>query len=697
MKQKQLMVLPVFYKVEPSDVRHQKGVFGKIFNKKIEKRFKNNTEKVQRWISTLNAAAELSGWHLEGHVIEYKFIDHIVNDIFKRTTPSLSNGCITLDRQFEEFRSLRYLKLSGNKSLTQVPDISKAPNLEKLWLDNCLNLSEVHDSVGKLSRLTGLHVAGCSKLSSFPDHVMMESLETLDLSSCSSLKTFPEISGMMENLIVIKLNKSGIESIPFSIQNLPGLQRIELEGCKRLSWLPSSILTLPKLDRLCVLYCRDRDLYFDCNSKEKEQQKRISPLERSHEKFVYLSNCNLRDEFLPTRLPCLSDWAALRLKLCDFKILPASIKQFPFLERLQLIQCKTLEEIKALPPSLKKLELSGCEQLREIGELPPNIEEIFAWNCTLLSSKSRSRLLDEKFHEVRAKFIILPREGIPKWFDYCYKGPSLSFWFQNKFPSVALCAVVSSSCGIDTLVLIVNGFQKISRNIEFYDRPSQNHILMFDLKTQIGRVIDGIMIEHGWNHVEISCIEQGSRNAFLGLKGVYLYKQSTNMDDMSFTRPNWPAKRKFDDFEVQNDPYMKYHPALLDRLDNVLPTWFFNHATPIIWEAIWNMQAPPTIRILLWEICQHNLPTCQSLLRRKLIDSPLCPICKEEDETLEHVFLLCPWTRPIWFESEFQWIIDANSLKCFEVWLCQRLKIIKRVHPNFNQVNVLLGCICWAI
>ncbi len=58
------LVLPVFYKVDPSEVRHQKDDFGEAI-KIQEQKFKNNIEKVQKWKAALNEAASLSGWHYE--------------------------------------------------------------------------------------------------------------------------------------------------------------------------------------------------------------------------------------------------------------------------------------------------------------------------------------------------------------------------------------------------------------------------------------------------------------------------------------------------------------------------------------------------------------------------------------------------------------------------------------------------------
>ncbi|XP_062172361.1 disease resistance protein RPV1-like [Alnus glutinosa] len=61
MKQTRLTVLPVFYGVNPSDVRQAgRGSFEKAFE-----RFKENRQRVQRWIDALREVADVSGWHLQ--------------------------------------------------------------------------------------------------------------------------------------------------------------------------------------------------------------------------------------------------------------------------------------------------------------------------------------------------------------------------------------------------------------------------------------------------------------------------------------------------------------------------------------------------------------------------------------------------------------------------------------------------------
>jgi len=62
-KNKGLLVIPVFYKVDPSDVRHQKESYGEALTKR-QRRFED-VEKVQKWKMALRQVADLSGYHFK--------------------------------------------------------------------------------------------------------------------------------------------------------------------------------------------------------------------------------------------------------------------------------------------------------------------------------------------------------------------------------------------------------------------------------------------------------------------------------------------------------------------------------------------------------------------------------------------------------------------------------------------------------
>ncbi|KAG6625648.1 hypothetical protein CIPAW_16G112600 [Carya illinoinensis] len=73
---KQQIVLPVFYHVDPSDVRNLKESFGEALAKHHE-RFQEDP-KVQRWKESLREVATLAGLHLAKDGNEYEFMQEIV-------------------------------------------------------------------------------------------------------------------------------------------------------------------------------------------------------------------------------------------------------------------------------------------------------------------------------------------------------------------------------------------------------------------------------------------------------------------------------------------------------------------------------------------------------------------------------------------------------------------------------------------
>ncbi|XP_031116132.1 TMV resistance protein N-like isoform X1 [Ipomoea triloba] len=80
-KGKQLVVYPIFYDVEPSEMRSQSGNYNMALAKH-EERF-GGSDKVKKWRDALTKVANMSGWDLQGlaNGYESKFIDEIVQDV----------------------------------------------------------------------------------------------------------------------------------------------------------------------------------------------------------------------------------------------------------------------------------------------------------------------------------------------------------------------------------------------------------------------------------------------------------------------------------------------------------------------------------------------------------------------------------------------------------------------------------------
>ncbi|XP_059428671.1 uncharacterized protein LOC132162451 [Corylus avellana] len=52
--------------------------------------------------------------------------------------------------------------------------------------------------------------------------------------------------------------------------------------------------------------------------------------------------------------------------------------------------------------------------------------------------------------------------------------------------------------------------------------------------------------------------------------------------------------------------------------------------------------------MFVWRACHNLLPTRANLFKRKVINSPLCPICNLVEESVEHIIWSCPSATDVW-------------------------------------------------
>ncbi|KAK4570780.1 hypothetical protein RGQ29_029575 [Quercus rubra] len=111
-KETGMTVLPIFYNVDPSDIRKQIGTFAQAFAEH-EERFEENIKKVQKWRDALREAGNLSGWHLQDR-FEAECIQDIVQLILNklRNTFSTHKGLIGIESRVEKLKS--YLAIESN-------------------------------------------------------------------------------------------------------------------------------------------------------------------------------------------------------------------------------------------------------------------------------------------------------------------------------------------------------------------------------------------------------------------------------------------------------------------------------------------------------------------------------------------------------------------------------------------------------
>ncbi|KAJ4723820.1 Disease resistance protein [Melia azedarach] len=327
---------------------------------------------------------------------------------------------------------LKHINLSDSKQLKEVPDLSKAPNLEKLILEGCSSLVETHSSIQLLNKLVVMDLRNCESLKGLPPSIH-ESLKTLLLSGCINLKRCPEISSIEfpSRLVTLDLQKcSSLEQLPRSICELKSLQYFSLSDCSKLQNLPDDLGNLEALKTLKI----ERTL--------------------------------IRE--IPESLGQLSSLEELRFKGNNFKRIPESIINLSNLRLLYLSYCERLEYLPNLPCSVNQVEADHCTSLEALSSL--SVRTLFHFwsvfhlrNCFKLNQDQVRQIVDCVLKEIqllatawcresgqayRRGYIPYPGNEIPEWFMLRSTESSITLelpqgWFNNECVGVALCAVLA--------------------------------------------------------------------------------------------------------------------------------------------------------------------------------------------------------------------------------------------------------------
>ncbi|KAJ1389468.1 Ribonuclease H domain [Sesbania bispinosa] len=134
------------------------------------------------------------------------------------------------------------------------------------------------------------------------------------------------------------------------------------------------------------------------------------------------------------------------------------------------------------------------------------------------------------------------------------------------------------------------------------------------------------------------------------------------------------AKASTDSGPLQGDPHMQ-----------------------VFWKNLWSIPAPQKIKLFLWKAASKSLPVRGALHRRHLAQSPLCPICSQEEESIDHLFLRCDWTRAFWFAGHPSLSPSSNPDLRFKDWLREKLSLLKDLGDQSASTSTELAFSLWNI
>lgn len=354
---------------------------------------------------------------------------------------------------FEQFmEKLKCLNLTFSKNLKRLPNFSGVPSLEKLVLEGCANLTEVHPSLVHHKKVVLVNMKDCKSLKALPGKLEMSSLKKLILSGCSEFKFLPEFGESMVHLSMLALEGTAIRKLPSSLGCLVGLEVLNLTDCQSLVCLPDTIRGLNSLrildisgcsklsrlpDGLKEIKCLEElnaadtsidelpsSIFYLDNLKVLSFAGCKGPLTKSTNWFlpfdwmfgsqpaptgfrfppsvwslpslthINLSYCNLSEESIPDYFCHLSSLKSLNLTGNNFVSIPSSISKHSRVKFLTLNRCQKLQLLPELPSSIILLDASNCDSL-ETSKFNP------AKPCSLFGSPGQLSLFSEKFQSLR--------------------------------------------------------------------------------------------------------------------------------------------------------------------------------------------------------------------------------------------------------------------------------------------------------
>jgi hypothetical protein len=117
-----------------------------------------------------------------------------------------------------------------------------------------------------------------------------------------------------------------------------------------------------------------------------------------------------------------------------------------------------------------------------------------------------------------------------------------------------------------------------------------------------------------------------------------------------------------------------------------------NDHTPFLRKYLWKIKIPLKIKIFMWFLSNKVLLTKDNLAKRSWMGCTKCCFCGEQ-ESVEHLFLLCPFAKIIWRIVYFAYNLPPPSsiTNMFGNWLYGVDKTSK------CRIRIGVSALCWAI
>lgn len=91
------------------------------------------------------------------------------------------------------------------------------------------------------------------------------------------------------------------------------------------------------------------------------------------------------------------------------------------------------------------------------------------------------------------------------------------------------------------------------------------------------------------------------------------------------------------------------------------------------WKYLWKLRCPGKAKLLFWAILENKAPTWDILQKHFLQGPGICPLCRDAEETIAHLFVQCRFSQAVWddiskyMDFKVRWR-GESVLEAFHLW-----------------------------
>ncbi|XP_039167865.1 TMV resistance protein N-like [Eucalyptus grandis] len=262
-EQRDLIVLPVFYKVNPKEVRGGRESYGRALAK-YESKFGKDSEEVRKWKKALFDAGSLSGWHFNDED-ESQLIQSIVNETstrLARPPVHVAKHPVGIKSRVVELKSM--LKLGSDDDVVMV-GLWGQGGIGKSTLGDCVvkaivleppKLKELSIHPNAFTKMRKLRLLILSNVrNSFHGPICLpNALRWMDCTGCDPWN--PKFSSGPKKLVNLYMRKGSITEIVKQFKDFKQLAYVKLSDCESLIITPN-LSCAPNLKTLKLWNCKN--------------------------------------------------------------------------------------------------------------------------------------------------------------------------------------------------------------------------------------------------------------------------------------------------------------------------------------------------------------------------------------------------------------------------------------------------------